>query len=204
MNNSVPCGIAIKTTGRDPKIHELLEIAIIPMNNRYEPQKDVLPFHFKFKPEADLVFERSNQYDRWKISKEAYLDLLRDGLPAHYLVDCLDEWFHGVLAMPERKRIYPVAYNWPYIYSFLLTWLGWQTCHDYFDERFRDLLSMSLTINDMADLRMDHIPYPDNSFSYVCRCLRVTREVRFSALHDAAYTIEAYRRMIGKGAHYKA
>jgi DNA polymerase III epsilon subunit-like protein len=207
LNGNVLAAIDCETTGTDPLQHEITEIAIVVLNNQYEPSPGCFPFQQEMKPDKpeNIDFEAIRQLQQMNDfyvenvckSKERLANVILRGMDKYKCADLLVDWFEGLKLAP-MKRIMPIAQNWVFDSGFIKEWLGVKTFEYVFHPCYRDTMTVSLFANDCADQKGEPFPYPKNNLQYLCSELKVQRDRAHTAIDDAVATAEVYRRMIGK------
>jgi len=191
LNGGLICSIDCETSGLKAGHHDLLEVAILPLDKELRPRQDIMPFDIKLQPKfPDRADPRAMRVNRLKIS-----ELLIDGIDVFQAIDFFETWF-GKLRLREGKKIMPLAQNWPFDREFLIAWLGAETFNHYFDYHYRDTCVVANYCNDIADLRNEKYPFAKQNLQYLCTQLNVKTERSHRALEDALATAEVYRRML--------
>ncbi len=184
------CAIDVETTGTDPEKHEIIQIAVVPLNPDLTLRRDVIPFYTEIMPmhpeTAEPEAMRTNKIDLEK--------LLREGHDQWRVADLFEEWFEK-LNLGFRKAIIPLAHNWPYDAAFLQAWLGHLSFHHFFFG-YRDTMSVMNHLNDIADFANEPWPFPKMSLGSLCNRLQVENLNPHDALGDAVATAECYRRLV--------
>ena len=57
-NGNQICAMDTETTGLDPFWHEIVQIAILPLDSNMEPRQDVLPFYINMIPQCPERVDR--------------------------------------------------------------------------------------------------------------------------------------------------
>lgn len=190
-NHHALCSIDIETTGLDAAKHEIIPIAVLPLKPDLTPRTDVIPFYVEIAPQNDRsTFEPG----AFRVNKLDIDHLIDTGLDPYRVADRFDEWFQG-LGLPFKKKILPLAHNWPFEASFLTRSLGWMSFDDFFFG-YRDTMTVANLLNDIADMNNEPWPFPKVSLTYLCSQLKVENENPHDALGDAKATAECYRRLV--------
>jgi DNA polymerase III epsilon subunit-like protein len=206
LNQNVLAVIDTETTGPDPDKHDILEVSVLVLDRFLKPDKTILPFNIFMAPQrlGDIDMEAlriqgktMDDIVKEKVCKqrEEMVELAGKGLHPDSGADLFESWFRK-LKLPPRKRIMPIACNWPFDREFIRRWLGIDGFYHYFDPRFRDVMSMSLYDNDIADWRGDTFPYNKNNLQWLCTVLGIERTRSHTALDDCVATAEVFRRMV--------
>lgn len=207
LNGNILATIDCETTGTDPQKHEIIEICVIPLDNQYRPSQGIVPFQQEMIPEKpeNIDFEAircmQQQHDFYVEnvckSKERLVHVKLNGMDKWRCADLFVEWFENLKLAP-LKRIMPIAHNWVFDSGFIKEWLGEKTFEYIFDPRYRDSMTVSLFLNDIADMQGEQFPFPKNNLQYLCSELKVQRERAHTATDDSVATAEVYKRLIGR------
>ncbi len=192
LNGNLLCVVDVETTGLDPAQHDVIQIAVLPLDSEIKPLKTVYPFYMNMKP------KRPENID-WKaatVTKLNMAQLINSAIDPWTAVDLFEEWFRK-LNLPVGRKIMPLAHNWPFDRQFILEWLGGPRSFEYFfHHHYRDSMCASLYLNDRAEQHIDHIPIPKVSLEYCCTVFGVQNLKAHDALQDCITTAEVYRRML--------
>lgn len=194
--------VDIETGGLDPSYHEILQIAILPLDSNIRIRRDVMPFYIEMAPEhpqrVDPEALRMNGLDMIRISYR--------GHDPDKAKDMLEDWV-GKLGLPHtkygnRKRLMPLAHNWQFDSAFIKSWLGIETFGNIFDSRGRDTQTAAAYLNDKAGMMGEKVPFSKVNLSWLCSKLNVENAKAHDALQDCMATAEVYRRLLmSQGAH---
>jgi hypothetical protein len=190
LNNNILCAVDINTTGDNILEHEVYEVCILPLDNNYKPRKGILPFHMILKPE-------STDFDNSCVSSKEMSSAILSGVDRFLAADVVQQWFDK-LKLPPNKKIMPLTYDWPYVNSFLTKWMGPAQMAIIFHTWYRDLLPVTLHMNDSADMRVEQIPFSKNYQSYIETTLRIENSVRGDPMSDCVAIAECYERCLKK------
>ena len=191
LDGHILCAVDVETTGRTPGFHEIIQIAIQPLNSRIEPLEGVVPFVHYIKPDHPERVERqatavhklsidwliSNASDRWTVE------------------ELLEEWWLK-LDLPFNKTLMPLAQNWQYEAGFLKAWLGVDQFHHFFHPYARDTMLDATFINDLHYMHGEKIPFPWTRLSYLCKYFNIVNANPHDALSDARAEAEVYKAML--------
>ena len=145
LNGDLLAAVDVETTGRLAGWHEIIQIAVLPLNSEIQPSDVYKPFYVhicpKFPERAEKGALKVNGLD---------LDwLLSNGLDNDLAIDRLVEWFQA-LDLPFGKRLCPLAHNWAFERGFLMNWLGWELHDDIWHPHSRDSQRVATLFNDAA------------------------------------------------------
>jgi hypothetical protein len=192
LNNNALCAIYIETTGDNPRLHDIVEICIMLVDNFIRPSREIMPFYNQVVP-----FRAENiDFDTCTIPRAKLAACIRDGLEPSLAADRLEEW-HGHLGLPKGKKIVPLTLNWPYMREYLHTWLGFENCRHLFAEEYRDIMSTALHINDCRNMQAREWVYPKpHLLSYLGNQHSVEVRKSDDVMEKTLKMIEIYRLML--------
>jgi hypothetical protein len=189
--NNIICAIDINTTGLDPKLHDIGEVAIVPLDWTFKPINNIFPYNILIKP------ERLHNIDEG-FPKNKLNTYLEQGYDWGKAAELLENWVYKVLKLPEDKKIIPLASNWPFDRSFLIEWLGLTLFDMIFYPEFRDTQVTAAFINDFAFKLGKEVPFRDLGLRKLARRYKIPYEGEKTALGDAMLTINVYRSLLGE------
>lgn len=192
LNGNIICAIDTETTGLDPKKHEIVEIAIVPLDHNLERIKGIPPFHHYLNP---LRRPENIDEDAMKVNKMDLAWLKLNGTDPWMVEDLLDRWFQSLNLAPGRK-IMPLGMNWPFDKAFIQDWLGPASMEVIFNGLYRDLGAIALFLNDRSDFHSVKCPFTRYKLRDMARFLGVTQEKAHTAIEDALVLAECYKRMM--------
>lgn len=193
LNGNLLCAVDVETTGINPRIHDIIEIAVLPLDNHYNPSRVVKPFVMTMKPRRPENID----LDALSVNRSKLADILTNSLDSDKVSDFLVEWFER-LNLGINKRLSPLAHNWPFDRDMIIDWLGPKTFELIFDGRFRDTMAFATSQNDCAEEIGELCPYPKMGLGYLAHRFHVDAEDAHNALPDCRITAEVYRHLIQK------
>lgn len=207
LNDNALVSVAIKITGPRAYFNELIEISLVVLDHKLEPDKRYLPFIINLKPSRidnfDYEYLRIKYFQKAYSNKfyrtyKKYLEKFVIGVDQFEAVDLLNKWVNKLKLKPNKKLM-PLAYHWDIDRSFIVDWLGWHNFDLIFHEEARDLVSCGSYENDIADWRIEPYPQPKLDLQYFCSQQRVKRDgTIFNSMDDAIAISQVYRKMIQK------
>lgn len=196
LNRQLLCAIDVETTGLDHELHDIYELAIIPVNSDWKRDQSRKWLDLKIRPSRpeNIDWAGTNRVKNPARIKEA----LASGLDSHTAMDILEHWFSiqnlGIL------KIAPLGHNYCFDSRFLRSWIGSLSYEAKFaDWEIRDTMIIARFMNDMCDFRdEDQFPYAKVNLTYLAKTLKVDHPYgsAHSALADAATTVDVFRRQM--------
>jgi DNA polymerase III epsilon subunit-like protein len=189
MNGDLLCAVDTETTGLIPGYHEVIQVAVVPLNSEMEQHPDIKPFYMNIAP--DHPERESGAGAVHGISMEELM-----ACPSQMeSADMFDEWFTG-LDLPLGRRIIPLAHNWAFERTYLLHWLGLETFTDIWSGHPRDTLIFGAMLNDLADWQGRPVPFNRLKLSCMCEVFGIRLLNAHDALADCLATARLYREML--------
>lgn len=191
LNGNVLSAIDYETTGRRAGYHEIIQVAVVPLNSDLRPLEGVRPFYTTVRPEHPERQERGVGYVHGLDINELVLHAPSKGR----VQDMLVEWFER-LDLPFKKKLVPLAHNWAFESSFTRAWLGDELTDDVFHFHPRDAMIKAISLNDRAAFSGHAAPFNRVGLKSLCRKLKVHNERPHDALCDALAEAEVYRALL--------
>lgn len=188
LNGNILCAVDLETTGRMPGYHEIIQIAVQPLDSKMEPMEGVYPFYTTIAPENIHRAEKSAS----AVHGFNLMELKETSMDQWKVADLFDEWFQN-LGLPFRKSIVPLAHNWAFEAGFLKSWLGIECMGAMFHPHPRDSMLLAIAINDRSMMRGDPVVYPSVSLVSMCKQLGITTIKAHDALSDALSEAKLYQ-----------
>lgn len=163
----------------------------MPLDPELKVRTDIAPFNIFMKPEWP---ERA-EWEAIGVNQADFTRICQIGLDKYEAADLFEEWFKK-LKLPERKRISPLAHNWPFDREFIREWLGDTSFDMHFDGRFRDTMAIGLYLNDLADVHNEPYPFPKVKLSYMAATLKIDFDKLHNALDDCIITTKVYKELL--------
>lgn len=191
LSGNILCSIDIETSGREAGYHDIIQLAIQPLDSQVRPRQDIRPFNRVMRPESiDRVDKQATAVHGIDID-----DLIQTAPSAYSIEKALGRWFID-LDLPLDCRIAPLAHNWAFEAAFLKAWLGVDQFDVFFNSAARDTMLDAMFINDRLYMSGMKIPFPSVSLNYMCKVLEVTNTHAHDALCDCRATAEVYRKLL--------
>jgi len=191
LNGNKLCVFDVETTGLDPYKHDIWQFCCLPLDFGLKLDK-------KFTP-CELMLSPRNIENRapGAISKANFNKAVLSGLNYEVSANVFVEWCER-LGLGFKKRIMPLAHNWPFDREFIIEWLGRETFEFYIDPRFRDTMTAGAFINDVCDHKAERVPLTALNLRAIANCLGVSWDdyQAHDAVYDCIKTAEVYRKLI--------
>lgn len=179
----------IETTGEIPDYHEIIQVAIVPLDDNLDPM-DISPFNMYIRPEfpGRAVPAAMKSHGISMEELEVHPNKVQ-------VADCLHEWFRA-LKMPFDKRFIALTQNGNFDVPHMKAWLGEHQYHDYFCFNGRDTMQYALGLNDAAAWKCQPIPFNGVGLKPLAEKLGVALDNHHDALADCLATAKVYREML--------
>lgn len=188
INGNLLCAIDLECTGLRSGYHEIIQIAVIPLDHELNPNEAIRPIQWNLQPmyiaRAEAKASETHKLDLYELAKH--------GIHPDRAQDLLIEWFEN-LQLPREKRIVPLAHNWAYEYSFLNSWLGPDLMHALFHAHARDSMALAIALNDLKFMLGRTIQPSSVSLPALCVHYGITNQKPHDAFCDALAGAQLYR-----------
>jgi DNA polymerase III epsilon subunit-like protein len=191
MRGNLLAAIDLETTGVQPGYHEIIQIAVVPLDSDFKPHEGVRPFYTHIRPEHP---ERESEQARQK-HKIPMAELMLHAPTQDKVKDWLVEWFEN-LHLPFKRCLVPLAHNWAFESSMLKAWLGVAMVDQVFHSHARDSMLCAITLNDRAVARGENALFERVGLGPLCNKLGVINSNPHDALADCLAGAEAYRTLL--------
>ena len=199
-----------ETGGLTPGWHEVLEIAIVPLTDLYQPHPEIPAFHTTVRPEypervdlGALIANgrvRKDSPDKAVAMAEA-MEKIMEYPTRKETVVAFVKWYNDY-AKPEKLGW--LCHNGNFDIPFLEHWflpshingLGFR---DFLNYQGRDTQRIAMWMQDNAKVRGVRLPLPGVSLTKITSFYGINHTEAHTALGDALATAEVYRRFCGIG-----
>ena len=190
LGGGILAAVDLETTGLKPYYHEVIQVAVVPLDTELQQRQDIKPFYQYICPQH---WERA-QAGAFATNKVPR-GVLEASPNAERIADELRKWFDG-LNMPLGMRLTPLAHNWAFESAFLTAWLGQEEKEAIFDSRARDTMTFGAGLCDRYEMKGEPRPFDKLNLATLCRKLKVTNQTPHNALSDALAEAECYQRLL--------
>lgn len=193
LNGNLLCAIDVETTGLDPKLHDIIQIAILPLGPTLEPHESIMPFDLKIKPSRLETVDMKAM----SVSRTSLADICINGMESELALQLYDDWVAS-LNLGRNHRISPLAHNWVFDQAFIREWLGDDNYAHTIDGRYRDTMACALFLNDFCDFNVEQVEYTRVGLSVLAKKLHldVDNAHTHNALYDCILTAQVYKQML--------
>jgi DNA polymerase III epsilon subunit-like protein len=200
LNGGQFCAIDIETSGNIPGWHEILQIAILPLDSHLEVRKDVIPFTIYMIPESP---ERA-QPEALKVNKLKLEHMQKQGIDQFDAIDLFERWKEKLKLSwnkygSAQSKIVPLGHNYHFDQAFIRHWMGEETYNHHFSWEYRDTKRTAMYLNDRAAFHGETVPFSKTQLTYLARCLKVEHSHGHDALQDCVMTAKVYKKMCHMG-----
>ena len=195
-NGHLICAVDVETTGLTPGYHDLIQIAVVPLDCNIKPIQTVLPFYMNMKPHYPEHIDKK----LLRSGKVKIMNIINSGIDPDKAADLFDEWFMELnlpITQNEHKRIMPLWTNGSFDKDFLREWLGRENYESYFHFHERDTQVIGLFLNDRYDHHAEFkLPFSRVGLTNMCEELGVSNDMVHDALQDCLATADLYRALL--------
>lgn len=188
LNGNCLCAVDVLTTGPIPGVHDIWQLTILPLDNFYKPVRGgIPPFSTTLRPHDPGCAEKSH-------ISQLMLAKAMSGIDPFMGVDIFESWFQR-LDLVEGKKLQVISHDWPVKSAFLRHWLQPTNFNLHFHEWYRDLIPVSMYLNDNAEMNIEQIPYPKSKLSFIATRLGLPFTEAYDSLENAVMIAQAYERI---------
>lgn len=191
LYGNVMAAVDFETTGRNPWVHEIIQIAVVPLNSSFEPHPEMPPFYMNVAPKYPERAEPG-------ASRQHGLNLHELMLTApeiEKVTELFLEWFRR-LDLPVGKCLVPLAHNWPFESMWLMKWLGPDQMSEVFHAYFRDTMKSGTFLNDRSAYAGEGLPFQGCGLKAMLAKFNIVNSRPHDALCDCLATAELYRELL--------
>ena len=122
-NGHLLCAVDVETTGLTPGYHDVIQVAILPLDAKIKPIKEIIPFYLNMTPHYPEHIDQG----LLRSGKVRVMEIIKSGIDPDKGADYFDEWFEALnlpITQREHKRIMPLWTKGSIDKDFLREWLG--------------------------------------------------------------------------------
>lgn len=189
LHNNILCSLDTETTGRIDGYHDLVQVAIVPLDGNLDPM-DLSPFYMTIRPDHPT-----------RASKKAMavnglsLAQLASAPSLLQVADCFDTWFED-LRLPVGRKLVSLTHNAAFDIPFIKHWLGELGFEKYFHFVGRDSMFLARGLNDTAAWQNKKIPFNRTGLGDLCEYFGIQLDDHHDSLADALATAKVYRELL--------
>ena len=191
LNGNLMAALDFETTGTRAGYHEIIQVAVVPLNANLRPNPRLRPFYCNIAPEHP---ERA-EHEASTVHGLNLADLMINAPSSLKVADLLVEWFEA-LDLPQTKKLVPLVHNWVFEAGFGRAWLGDELFHHIFHFHPRDGMQLAISLNDRAAFAGEPIPFGYVGLGALSKKFGIVNENPHDALSDALTEAEVYRALI--------
>ena len=190
LGKRVLCAIDVRTTGPCAGHHEILELAIVPLDSTLKPI--LTPFHTYIKP----MFNERIDTEYLRFVPKGMIGISPDSFKVY---DLFNQWFEQMISSYGFKQIIPLSYN--YKSEFMKYWLGEHfdsdiLYHYFFTKYYRDICVIAQYYTDLCYENGFPQRFADFNLQNLCNIFQVKTTRTDNALSDAYHISKIYARMM--------
>jgi len=188
------CALDCETTGLIPGRHDILQLALVPLDDTIEPHKNIPPFRIYMKPKRFRPEDLPEISGALIVNKIDINWVIRNGYTHDVALDLFDKYIKQYLG-----KIQPLCQNYPFDSAFVKDWLGAEQYAVYFDRQYRDTYSLANALKDKARLKGLPDPFPKSTrLTALAESLGINIGNAHDAFFDCLTTAAVYKEMLLK------
>jgi len=192
LNGHLLTAMDYETTGLIDGYHEIIQVAIVPLDADLRPRRDLRPFYHNISP----LYPERQGVGGARIVHGMDVYWLKENAPsAERISDMLVEWFEK-LDLPVGKKLVPLCHNFEFESRFSIAWLGHSMFNDLFYWQARDGMRLAISLNDRAAFAGETVPFNRIGLNPLCEKFGVVNENPHDALSDSYAEAEVYRSLL--------
>lgn len=192
LNGDLLCVCDTETTGLRGDWHDMIQIALVPLNGSLEPMLN--PFYITIKPEHP---NRTNP-QAMKVNKIKFVGNEPDKWDSQAI---FENWFEKTVTANRFKKIQLVGQNLNFDIPFIEHWMDYDmekhemsNALSFFNFSYiRDTKRAAEFLNDLAYFNGQDQPFSKTSLSYLCNRFNIDNTGAHDALADALMTAKVYK-----------
>lgn len=186
LRGHVLAAVDVETTGVFAGYHEIVQIAVVPLNQHFEPSSEYKFFYLNMCPKyLDRIDEKAQKIHG--LTPEN----LEGCVSQERGIELFEEW-HKNLNLPLGKRLIPLAHNYAFERAFLIQWLGMDSFNYIFQSHPRDTMIIAALINDLYVWHGRKHPFNFYNLEYLAEKFDIEFDSAHNALADCLATARLY------------
>ncbi len=192
-NGNVMAAIDTETTGLNPDRDEIIQFSLIAVGSNLKRNPHYEAIDVFLTPEHPIEFYRGNP--DIKVAMPSIEKAIRYGIPPVQAAGLLNLWYERHKECGLRGII-PLAHNWPFDSMFIRRWLGHKNFEYIFSPLYRDPLSITCFLNDIACIQAQPYPFPKHDLSYLGSQCGFERFTTHDSFEDCKLTLAVFERAV--------
>lgn len=188
LNGNLIAAIDYETLGRRAGYHDIVQMAIVPLNSDLKPAEGIRPFYTAIRP----LYPERVERQAMRVHGLSIDELLMHAPERDRVQDLLVEWFDK-LDLPFGKKLIPLAHNWAFEKGFTEHWLGVELMESMFYGTARDSMLVAGYINDKEATMGRAAPFAMLGLKSMAAKFGIINEKPHDAYHDSITEAEVYR-----------
>lgn len=181
LNGNLLCALDVETTGLTPGYHEIFEIAIVPLDGNFKPDRKFTPLNLIIAPQYPERIDWSAPVMQG--NKTRLKDAMATGLTYDAALTIINRWFDGLNLL--KKRIAPLTCNGMFDLPFIRELVRPTAFDDMFAcNEIRDVMYMARSMNDLADVKGWPYVFEKVDLGYLCLCMGIDSK-QYGSTHTA-------------------
>lgn len=178
------CSIDCETTGLNHRVHELMQICILPLDENFHPIEGKR-FYIQIKPEnpdtAEAEALETNKLD------------VKDGMSKEEAKHLFCKWLQDMHDNINFEKIIPLGQNYQFDLEFIIDWLGFDFYYENFNRSYRDTKISACFLQDTI------FPEIKTGLHWLCDYFEIDNSKHHDAYNDALVTARVYRNQLEMG-----
>lgn len=191
LYGNIIAAVDVETTGTMFGYHEIIQIAVVPLNQHLEQDESRRFFYLGLAPAHP---ERQAQEAKLKHRLDV-LKMVEECPSQDNAAGMFYDWFK-TLDLCFGKKIVPLAHNWAFERGFLTHWLGLSMFDEIFSPHPRDTMLLALSLNDIYNWQGNAAPFTTVGLKAMCNRFQIPLDNAHDALADCIATAKLYNALI--------
>jgi len=189
FNGHMPAVIDVETTGEKAGFHDLIQVAVVPLDDNLEVSKTHRHFEMNIRPKYGNINPEATE-----VHKLDMIEIMKKGVDPDDSIVFFSQWYDR-LDLPMNRRLFPIASNFVFDNSFMVDWLGQEMYNERFHFHYRDTQAVALYMNDRAGEMNEHYPFSAVGLPDLANHFGIENLHSHDALQDSITTAQTYKKM---------